>query len=87
MATFGYVRVSAVRQAEESECLDVQQCTIAGYSMMHGLLVDQTFAEAGVSGSVPLRNPPQGKMLSLHAGVKKVLAAAEFTMLRSRTQG
>jgi putative DNA-invertase from lambdoid prophage Rac len=63
MAVYGYVRVSTTRQADQGESLDVQQRTIAGYAMMHGLQVDRIFIEGGVSGSVPLNERPQGKAL------------------------
>ena len=63
MAVYGYVRVSTTRQASEGESLDVQQRTIAGYAMMHGKAVSQTFVEGAVSGSVPLGARPQGKAL------------------------
>jgi putative DNA-invertase from lambdoid prophage Rac len=63
VAVCGYVRVSTSRQAEDGESLDVQQRTIAGYAMMHGMTVDQAFIEGGVSGSVPLADRPQGKAL------------------------
>jgi hypothetical protein len=53
--------VSTTRQADQGESLDVQQRTIAGYAMMHGLQVDPAFIEGGVSGSVPLNERPQGK--------------------------
>src|SRR3954469_18749351 len=63
MATYGYVRVSTVKQVDEGESLDVQQRTIAGYALMHGLTVDQVFVERGVSGSKPLSERPQGAAL------------------------
>ena len=63
MATYGYVRVSTMRQADEGESLDVQQRTIAGYAMMHGLAVDRMFVERGVSGSKPISERPEGKAL------------------------
>jgi hypothetical protein len=63
MATYGYVRVSTVKQVDEGESLDVQQRTIAGYALMHGLTVDQTFIERGVSGSKLLADRPQGAAL------------------------
>ena len=63
MAIYGYCRVSTVRQAEEGELLDVQERTIAGYALMHGLTVDRTFVERGVSGSKPLTDRPEGKAL------------------------
>jgi len=63
MAVYGYVRVSTARQTSEGESLDVQRRTIAGYAMMHGLVVTRTFVEGGVSGSVPLGERPQGSAL------------------------
>jgi putative DNA-invertase from lambdoid prophage Rac len=63
MATFGYARVSTSRQAEEGESLDVQQRVISGYAQMHGLTVDETFVERGVSGSTPLTDRPEGAAL------------------------
>ena len=63
MATYGYGRVSTTRQADEGESLDVQQRTMAGYVLMHGLTLDRVFFERGVSGSVPLVNRPQGAAL------------------------
>jgi putative DNA-invertase from lambdoid prophage Rac len=63
MATYGYARVSTVKQADDGESLEVQQHTIAGYALMHGLTVDQVFVERGVSGSKPLVERPQGAAL------------------------
>ena len=63
MATYGYVRVSTVKQVDEGESLDVQQRTIAGYALMHGMKIDKTFIERGVSGSKPLADRPQGAAL------------------------
>src|SRR5690349_18303328 len=63
MATYGYARVSTVKQADDGESLEVQQRTIAGYALMHGLTVDQVFVERGVSGSKPLVERPQGAAL------------------------
>ncbi len=63
MAVYGYVRVSTVRQAAEGESLDVQQRTIAGYALMHGMAVERVFVERAVSGSVPLNDRPQGAAL------------------------
>jgi putative DNA-invertase from lambdoid prophage Rac len=84
MATYGYVRVSTVRQTDEGESLDVQQRTIARYAMMHGLTVDRAFIEAGMSGSVPLTDRPQGKTLlaCLRAGDVVVTAKLD-RMFRS----
>jgi DNA invertase Pin-like site-specific DNA recombinase len=63
MAVFAYTRVSTDRQASEGESLDVQERTIAGYAMMHGLAVDRVFREKGVSGSKPLDERPEGAAL------------------------
>jgi putative DNA-invertase from lambdoid prophage Rac len=63
MAVHGYARVSTARQAGEGESLDVQQRTIAGYAMMHGLVIDRMFVERGVSGSKPLAERPEGAAL------------------------
>lgn len=63
MSVFAYTRVSTSRQADEGESLAVQQRTVTGYALMHGLTIDQTFVEAGVSGSKPIGDRPQGKAL------------------------
>lgn len=63
MATYGYARVSTVRQSEEGESLEVQQRVMAGYAQMHGLKIDRVFVERGVSGSKPLSDRPQGAAL------------------------
>lgn len=84
MAVYGYVRVSTSRQAEDGESLDVQQRTIAGYAMMHGLTVNQSFVEGGVSGSVRLVERPQGRAMlaALKAG-DTVITAKLDRMFRS----
>ena len=63
LGVYGYTRVSTSRQADEGESLDVQQRTIAGYTLMLGLTVDRMFIERGVSGSVPLSDRPEGASL------------------------
>ena len=63
MAVYGYSRVSTSRQADEGESLDVQQRTLEGYAMMHGLMMDRVFVERGVSGSVPLADRLAGAEL------------------------
>ncbi|HWK68596.1 MAG TPA: recombinase family protein [Rhizobiaceae bacterium] len=60
MTVFAYARVSTARQAAEGESLDVQQRQIAGYALMHGLAIDETIVEEGVSGSVPVSERPAG---------------------------
>jgi DNA invertase Pin-like site-specific DNA recombinase len=51
MTTYGYSRVSTVRQADEGESLEVQERIIAGYALQHSIKVDRVFVERGVSGS------------------------------------
>jgi putative DNA-invertase from lambdoid prophage Rac len=63
MATYGYCRVSTLRQASEGESLDVQRRQIEGYAHMHGLVVDELVVEEGVSGSVPVVERPKGGAL------------------------
>jgi DNA invertase Pin-like site-specific DNA recombinase len=73
-----------MRQAEDGESLDVQQRVIAGYAMMNGLKLTQTFVEGGVSGSVPLAERAQGKAMltTLKAG-DVVITAKLDRMFRS----
>ena len=65
MAVYGYVRVSTDRQAEEGESLGVQQRTIEGYCLMHGMTLDHMFVEqGGVSAySKPVNERPEGARL------------------------
>ncbi len=63
MAVFGYVRVSTAEQANNGESLDTQRQQITGYAMMKGEAVTAFFIEAGVSGSVPLAERPEGQRL------------------------
>lgn len=70
MRVFGYCRVSTTEQAEDGSSLTSQHQQIAGYAMMKGWEVAEFFVEAGVSGSIPLADRPQGKRLlaTLKAG-------------------
>lgn len=63
MKVFGYVRVSTSEQATNGDSLETQKAKILGYAMMQGMEVSEVFVEAGVSGSVPLADRPQGKRL------------------------
>ena len=60
MSTYGYARVSTLRQASEGESLDVQRRQIDGYAHMLGFVVDEIVVEEGVSGSVPVAERPKG---------------------------
>jgi len=87
MQVFGYVRVSTDEQAKEGVSLDAQQQQITGYTMMKGWPgVAEFFIEAGVSGSVPLSDRPEGKRLleKLRPG-DVVITAKLDRMFRSAT--
>ena len=63
MTTYGYVRVSTQRQADEGESLAVQQRQITGYATMIGAAAPSFFIEEGVSGTKPLSERPAGREL------------------------
>jgi putative DNA-invertase from lambdoid prophage Rac len=63
MKVYGYCRVSTAEQANSGLSLDTQQQQITGYAMMKGWAVAEFFVEAGVSGSVPLADRPEGQRL------------------------
>lgn len=63
MKVFGYVRVSTAEQANSGMSLDQQQQQITGYAMMKGWTVAAFFVEAGVSGSTPLADRPEGRRM------------------------
>ena len=63
MKVFGYCRVSTAEQANGGLSLDTQRQQISGYAMMKGWSVAEFFVEAGVSGSVPLADRPEGQRL------------------------
>jgi DNA invertase Pin-like site-specific DNA recombinase len=60
---FGYCRVSTAEQANAGLSLETQQQQITGYAMIKGWTVAEFFVEAGVSGSVPLADRPEGQRL------------------------
>jgi putative DNA-invertase from lambdoid prophage Rac len=63
MRVFGYCRVSTAEQASSGDSLDTQRQQITGYAMIKGWTVAECFVEAGVSGSTPLADRPEGKRL------------------------
>ncbi|WP_425907602.1 recombinase family protein [Nitrobacter sp. TKz-YC02] len=63
MKVYGYCRVSTAEQANGGLSLDTQRQQITGYAMMKGWQVDGFFVEAGVSGSVPLADRPEGQRM------------------------
>ncbi len=68
MRVVGYVRVSTSEQATSGDSLDTQRRQVVGYAMMKGLEVDEVFVEAGVSGSVPLADRPEGARMLASIG-------------------
>ncbi|QOG20822.1 recombinase family protein [Bradyrhizobium sp. SEMIA] len=70
MKVYGYCRVSTAEQANGGLSLDTQRQQITGYAMIKGWSVAEFFVEAGVSGSVPLADRPEGQRLlaSLQSG-------------------
>jgi putative DNA-invertase from lambdoid prophage Rac len=63
MKVYGYCRVSTAEQAHAGLSLDTQRQQITGYAMMKGWTVAAFFVEAGVSGSVPLADRPEGQRM------------------------
>jgi putative DNA-invertase from lambdoid prophage Rac len=63
MKVYGYCRVITTEQANSGLSLDTQQQQITGYAMMKGWTIAEHFVEAGVSGSVPLADRPEGQRL------------------------
>lgn len=59
---YGYTRVSTVEQASGTS-LDDQVNRIKGAALMRGDAVSEVFTDAGVSGSMPLRQRPAGGRL------------------------
>ena len=59
MAVFGITRVSTMDQAEGTS-LEVQEEKIKAMATIAGLTVDRVFEDAGISGSVPLAERPEG---------------------------
>ena len=81
MATYGYCRVSTLRQASEGESLEVQRRQIEGYALMHALAVDEILIEESVSGSVPVEERPVGRALFARLEHGDILIAAKLDRL------
>jgi DNA invertase Pin-like site-specific DNA recombinase len=78
MRVFGYCRVSTAEQANGGLSLDQQKQQIAGYGMMKGWQVAEFFIEAGVFGSVPLADRPEGQRLLAALQPGDVVVAAKL---------
>jgi len=60
---YGYARVSTDQQRDNGISLDEQHRRIGGRCLEMGWQLSEMFVEAGVSGSVPFADRPQGKAL------------------------
>lgn len=84
MATYGYVRVSTQRQADEGESLAVQQRQIKGYAEMIGVEAPTFYTEEGVSGTKPLGERLAGRELLAKVGSGDIIICAKLDrMFRS----
>jgi DNA invertase Pin-like site-specific DNA recombinase len=84
MATYGYVRVSTQRQADEGESLAVQQRQIKGYAEMIGVDAPTFYTEEGVSATKPLGERPAGRELLAKADSGDIIICAKLDrMFRS----
>ena len=81
MATYGYCRVSTLRQASEGESLDVQRRQIEGYVHMHALLLEDVIVEEGVSGSIPVVERPAGGALFARLASGDIIISAKLDRL------
>lgn len=57
----GYIRVSTEKQADEGASLELQRDRITAYCRLHGLDLALIIEDQGVSGSIPLRQRPDGR--------------------------
>ncbi len=65
MATYGYMRVSTVQQANEGESLETQQRQIESYAILKGFQIppENFITERGISGSLEFERRPEGGRL------------------------
>jgi len=65
-----------------------QRQQMAGYAMMKGWRIAEFFIEAGVSGSVPLAERPEGRRLlaTVEAGDVVITASLTGPSVRPRTR-
>jgi putative DNA-invertase from lambdoid prophage Rac len=78
MKVYGYCRVSTAEQANGGLSLDTQRQQITGYAVMKGWSVAEFFVEAGVSGSVPLADRPEGQRLLAALQSREVIITAKL---------
>src|SRR5258705_5015600 len=84
MKVYGYCRVSTAEQADEGCSLAAQQRQIEGWAAVKGWTVAEICVEAGVSGSVPLAERPEGRRLLERTGKGDVIITPKLDrMFRS----
>jgi site-specific DNA recombinase len=59
----GYCRVSTREQADDGVSLDAQRDRITDFSKSKDLVLHEILCEDGVSGSIPLKERPQGSLI------------------------
>lgn len=66
---YGYIRVSTETQAEKGGGLEVQRSSLIKYAKEHGIVIEQIFEDAGISGTDESR-PALDELLTeyLHEG-------------------
>ena len=81
---YGYARVSTDRQVQLGSSLGDQEQRIRGYAQSIGVLVDEMFVEAGVSGGKSLEKRPKGAVLMKVAQAGDIIIATKLDrMFRS----
>jgi putative DNA-invertase from lambdoid prophage Rac len=80
MATYGYMRVSTVQQANEGESLETQQRQIESYAVLKGFKIspENFITERGVSGSLEFERRPEGSRLFKGLGRGDVLVFSKL---------
>jgi site-specific DNA recombinase len=57
-----YLRVSSLEQRDR-QTIEIQREALPKYCELHGLEVIETYADDGISGTIPLRERPEGRRL------------------------
>ena len=79
---YSYSRVSTTEQAaDDRSSIDDQQRRIAGVAMMRGEQIAAAFVDAGISGSIPLAERPDGKRLMAALKPGDIIIAAKLDRL------
>ena len=76
-----YLRVSSEEQ-REAGTIETQREFLESYCKLHDLNVVETYADEGVSGTIPLHERPEGRRLLEEAKVGKFVAALVYRLDR-----